>query len=133
LILNKEGPMATDKSLVSESKSSRRVYVPVADIYETEDLYCLKLEMPGATKDSIDITVENNELLIEGKSVLEDNAGRQIRYSEFSNMDYKRSFRIGNDIDSNKVEAKFEDGVLTLLLYKHEAVKPKKITINTAN
>jgi HSP20 family molecular chaperone IbpA len=125
--------MATDKALINDSKSQRRVYVPVADIYETEDLYCLKLEMPGATKDSIDITLENNELVIEGKSSLQDNSNRQIRYSEFSNMDYRRSFRIGNDIDSSKVEAKFDDGVLTLLLYKHEAVKPKKISINHAN
>jgi len=133
LKLNKEGSMATDKALINDSKSQRRVYVPVADIYETEDLYCLKLEMPGATKDSIDITLENNELVIEGKSSLQDNSNRQIRYSEFSNMDYRRSFRIGNDIDSSKVEAKFDDGVLTLLLYKHEAVKPKKISINHAN
>ena len=125
--------MATDKALITDNKSQRRVYVPLADIYETEDLYCLKLEMPGAKKDSIDITLENNELIIEGKSCLEDNNNAKIKYSEFSNMDYKRSFRIGNDIDRSKVEAKFENGVLTLLLYKHEAVKPKKIAINHAN
>lgn len=125
--------MATDKNLTYNEIRNEKVYVPVADIYETEDLYSLKLEIPGAPKENLDISIENNELTISAKSAIEEKADEKCRYSEFSSMDYKRSFRIGNDIDRSNVEAKLENGVLTLLLHKHETVKPRKITINQIN
>ena len=125
--------MATDKNLTYNETNSKKVYVPVADIYETEDLYSMKMEIPGVPKENLDISIENNELTISAKSAIEEKTEEKCRYSEFSSMDYKRSFRIGNDIDRSKVEAKLENGVLTLLLHKHETVKPRKITINQIN
>ncbi len=125
--------MATDKNLTSIENAQKKVYIPVADIYETEDLYSLKLEIPGVSKDNLEITIENNELVISAKSSLNENADVKFKYSEFSSMDYRRTFRIGNDIDRSKVDAKLENGVLTLLLHKHETVKPRKITINQIN
>lgn len=125
--------MTTDKNLTKTENQLRKVYVPVADIYETEDLYSLKLEVPGVSKENLDIVIENNELIISAKSSLEDNPETRYRYSEFSTMDYRRTFRIGNDIDRSKVEARLDNGILTLLLHKHETVKPRKITINQIN
>lgn len=125
--------MATDKNLTSIENIQKKVYIPVADIYETEDLYSLKLEIPGVPKENLEITIENNELVISAKSSLDDKAEVKYKYSEFSSMDYRRTFRIGNDIDRSKVEAKLENGVLTLLLHKHDTVKPRKIMINQAN
>jgi HSP20 family protein len=54
---------------------------------------------------------------------------KTLSYSEFSQYDYYRNFTVGNDIDRNKISATFENGVLTLVLQKHEAVKPQKIPI----
>lgn len=125
--------MATDKNLTINENHTNKVYVPLADIYETEDLYSLKLEIPGVPKENLDISIENNELTISAKTALDAKPEGKCRYSEFSSMDYKRSFRIGNDIDRSKVEAKLANGVLTLLLHKHETVKPRKITINQIN
>lgn len=125
--------MASERNLTTAEKQPKKIYVPVADIYETEDLYSMKLEMPGVSKEGLDILIENNELTITAKSTLSDKEGEKCRYSEFSSMDYRRSFKIGNDIDRSKVEAKLENGVLTLLLHKHETVKPRKITINQLN
>ena len=125
--------MATDKNLAYNDNRNKKVYVPVADIYETEDLYSLKLEIPGVPKDNLDISIENNELTISAKSAIGEKPDEKCRYSEFSSMDYRRTLRIGNDIDRSKVEAKLENGVLTLLLHKHETVKPRKITINQIN
>ncbi len=125
--------MATDKNLTYSDSQERKVYVPVADIYETEDFYSLKLEIPGVPKENLDILIENNELVISAKCTIEDKADEKCKYSEFSSMDYRRSFRIGNDIDRGKVEASMENGVLTLLLHKHETVKPRKIEIKQVN
>ncbi len=106
-----------------------RVAVPVTDIYETVDQYALKMEMPGVTRENLEILMENNDLEIRGKVEAYAPAGKDPRYSEFSPCDYYRKFTIGNDIDRNKINATLESGVLTLVLQKHEAVKPKKIPI----
>jgi HSP20 family protein len=82
------------------------------------------------TRDNLDIQIEDNELEIRG-TVEEFKPGdKKLTYSEFTQYDYYRSFTVGNDIDRNKINATFENGVLTLVLQKLEAVKPRKITIN---
>jgi len=107
-----------------------RVLVPLSDIYETTDQYTLKLEMPGVTRDKLEITMENDELEIRGAVTSYKPENQELKYSEFSQYDYFRRFTVGNDIDRDKISATFEDGVLTLVLQKHESVKPRKIAIN---
>lgn len=107
-----------------------RFLVPLTDIYETPDQYTLKLEMPGVTKDHLSITMENDEIEIRGEAGDFKPENKELKYSEFCQYDYYRKFTAGNDIDRQKISATFENGVLTLVLQKHEAVKPRKIAIN---
>jgi HSP20 family protein len=81
--------MATDKNLTINENHTNKVYVPLADIYETEDLYSLKLEIPGVPKENLDISIENNELTISAKTALDVKPEGKWRYSEFSCLDYK--------------------------------------------
>jgi len=120
------------KEMVKNNNNSRdeRVLVPLTDIYETIDQYTLKLEMPGVTKDKLEITMENDELEIRGAATPYKPESKELKYSELSQYDYFRRFTVGNDIDRDKINAKLENGVLSLELQKHEAVKPKKIPIN---
>jgi len=120
------------KEMVKNNNNSReeRVLVPLTDIYETTDQYTLKLEMPGVTKDKLEITMENDELEIRGEAIPYKPESKVLKYSEFSQYDYFRKFTVGNDIDRDKISASLEDGVLTLVLQKHESVKPRKIAIN---
>jgi len=106
------------------------VMVPLTDIYETEDQYTLKLEMPGVTKDRLDMTMENNELEIRGKLEKYEPEGKELKYAEFAQHDFYRKYNVGNDIDREGIKATLEDGVLTLVLQKLESVKPRKISIN---
>lgn len=123
--------MLHDKKVATNSYSQeRRVLVPLTDIYETPDHYMLKLEMPGVAREKLEITMENNELEIRGEVIKFDSKEKDLKYSEFSNYDYYRKFNVGDDIDRDKINAKLENGVLSLELQKHEAVKPKKIPIN---
>jgi len=105
------------------------VIVPPVDIYENENEYVIKADMPGVKKENIDITIDNNELSISGSVADEEKSRENIKYSEFALYNFFRSFNIGNDIDSGKVTANVCDGVLTLTLPKREEVKPKKIEI----
>jgi len=113
----------------NEYARNERVMVPLADIYETPEQYTLKLEMPGVTRENLDILIENNELEIKGTVNDFKPENKTLKYSEFAQYDYYRTFNVGNDIDRDKISATFENGVLTLILQKHEAVKPKKIEI----
>lgn len=120
------------KEITKNDNNTReeRVLVPLSDIYETADQYTLKLEMPGVTREKLEITMENDELEIRGSVAPYKPENKELMYSEFSQYDYFRRFTVGNDIDRDKVSAVFEDGVLTLVLQKHESVKPRKIAIN---
>jgi len=112
--------------------AEQRVYIPLTDIYETGDLYSLKMEMPGIKKENLDIVIDENELRITAKRGSHEEK-ENVKYSEYSDRDYYRVFKIGYDVDRNRVDANLDKGVLTLKLYKSEEVKPKKISINQAN
>lgn len=112
--------------------AEQRVYIPLTDIYETGDLYSLKMEMPGIKKENLDIVIDENELRITAKRGSSEEKGN-LKFSEYSDRDYYRVFKIGYDVDRNRVDANLDKGILTLKLYKSEEVKPKKIQINQAN
>ncbi len=120
-----------DQSVRRNSRSADEyVLIPLTDIYETADQYTLKMEMPGITKDKLEVMLENNELEIRGETEKYTPTGKDLKYSEYSQYNYYRKYNVGDDIDRNRINATFENGVLTLVLQKHEAVKPRRIPIN---
>ena len=112
-------------------KNDECFITPVTDIYETENEYSLRVEMPGVSKDNLEIVVESDELEIKGKLDNQLQENEMLKYSEYSLHNYYRKFRIGEDINKDAINAKLEDGVLTLTLNKSEEVKPRKIEITT--
>jgi HSP20 family protein len=116
----------------SPYNSEECVHVPAVDIYEDENGFTLKADMPGVTKENLNITLENNKLEIHGKSEDTEKDESTLKYSEFKMYDYHRSFILNDDINTNEIAANLENGVLTLTLPKSEEVKPKKIAINAA-
>lgn len=122
--------MVTEKNSSKEVKSGEeRVLSPAADIYETKDEYRLKLEMPGVEKDGITVTLDKNELTIEGKIKDSVPDNRELKYAEYSLYNYYRQFRVGEDINREKIEATLDNGILTVILHKAEEAKPRKIEV----
>ncbi len=105
---------------------SQKYIVPDVDTYENDNEYILKVDMPGVGKDGLEIVVEENTLEIKGQV---EQAEDDVVYREFNPYNYKRSFKIGRNIDQEKVHASVEQGILTLTLPKAEAVKPRRIEI----
>jgi HSP20 family protein len=103
---------------------------PPANILENKDGYVLEAEMPGVSKDGLEVTVENGELTILGRRAAVEAKGREV-YRESRRLDYRRSFELDPSIDAAKIVAKIDQGVLTLHLPKAEAVKPRKIAVNS--
>ncbi|MEA3208337.1 MAG: hypothetical protein QOE70_1394 [Chthoniobacter sp.] len=101
---------------------------PVANIREGKDGYLLEAEMPGVGKDGLEVTVENGELVIFGRRQELPTAGRNV-YRESRGLDYRRVFELDPSIDTTKITARMEQGVLKLHLPKAESVKPRKIEV----
>lgn len=101
---------------------------PAVNVVETKDGYILEAEMPGVGKEGLEVLLEDNELTIVGKR---SNGvdGLQPLYRESVDRDYRRSFVLDPAIDTAKISARIERGVLTLTLPKAEKVKPRKISV----
>ena len=115
-----------------ESENSERVspeYVtPEVNIFETKDGYLVEAEMPGVNKDGLAITLEGNEITLVGRRTREAFNGETL-LRERHTADYRRVFELDPIIDTTRVTAKIDQGVLTLTLPKSEQVKPRKIQV----
>ncbi|HQI29292.1 MAG TPA: Hsp20/alpha crystallin family protein, partial [Sedimentisphaerales bacterium] len=107
-----------------------RRFQPAADIIETPDAVILKLDMPGVSKENVDLTVDKDMLTIFGKAQPEE-VGDPV-YRETYVGDYQRQFSLTADVDSSKITATMMHGVLTVRIPKAEQVKPRKIKIAAA-
>ena len=121
------------RSFGDQKEVSPQTWVPPVDIRETEDSLILKAELPGIKPDDVEIRVEDNTLYLKGerkfeREVKEENLHRVERsYGTFS-----RSFSLPSSIDSDKVKAEYQNGVLTLTMPKREEAKPKMIKIGVS-
>jgi HSP20 family molecular chaperone IbpA len=113
-----------------ESTIPGRRYLPVTDIFETDQALTMVLEMPGVNKDSVDVRVENGILSIEGQVDLSKYQGLAPLYIEYNVGNYARSFQLSSKIEQDRITAELKDGVMTLNLPKAEKAKPRRIAVN---
>jgi HSP20 family protein len=123
----------TEKREVAESTAERTrdrpAFVPRADIYETDDEIVVVADMPGVDENTVDITLENNVLTINGYVEPMELEGYSLAYAEYSVGDYQRAFSLSDQVDREKIEAELRDGVLRLHLPKITEAKVRKIAI----
>jgi len=123
---------ATLQNGIHSAKSERaetQYLVPEVNIYETKDGYELEAEMPGVNKDGLEITLEGPEITITGHRANEV-ANGEVLFRERTNASYRRVFDLDPAIDTARISARMNQGVLLLSLPKSEAVKPRKIVVS---
>jgi HSP20 family protein len=114
-----------------ESSLTTTNFIPAVDVYEDEKRIVLKLEVPGIQEKDLDVTVENNTLVVKGerkfeKEEKEENFHRiERRYGSFS-----RAFTLPTTVETENIDAKYENGVLKLELKKKPEAQPKQIKVN---
>jgi HSP20 family protein len=120
------------KELVSKDEKTIpvRYFVPTTDIFETEDALTVVMEVPGADKDAVDISVENDVLKVEAKIDPAKYEGMEPLYTEYNVGHFARSFTLSNKIDQQNIGAQLQDGVLTLTLKKAKEAIPRRIAIS---
>ncbi len=107
-------------------------WTPPVDIFESGDIFIIKLEVPEVTKESIDIQINDNELTIKGERKLEPG----INPDDYHRMErgygiFTRTFALNKSIDAGKIKATVKDGILRIELPKREEVRPKQIKIES--
>lgn len=122
--------MRTTKEQPTMNSAQTMEYAaPEVNIFETKDGYVLEAEMPGVNKDGLEITLEGNEITIVGHRRVEPLTGTPM-FRESHQADYRRVFELDPAIDTSRVTAKMDQGVLKLTLPKSERVKPRKIKVD---
>jgi len=100
---------------------------PATDVLETREAVVLRFDMPGVSRDHVDITVDKGTLTVTGHAEKEQMG--QCVYRETRIGDYQRQFTLTEDVDVDQVTAEMEAGVLMIRIPKAEKTKPKKIKI----
>ena len=101
---------------------------PYVDIESTESGYVLYAEMPGVNRDSIQITVEDGNLVLLGQRQPSNASGEPL-YRETRELSYRRVYELDPSIDANKISARIEQGILTVTLPKAESLKSRRIAL----
>lgn len=131
--------MATNKEVnvtqtgsepVTRPEAREDEYVlPLADIYETPEAYVVMLDMPGAQKEDMRVRLEKGSLMVTAPAVRHFQESGTVLHEETRASGYVRAFSLGEGIDLKNVDAQFENGVLTVKLFKNEELKPREISI----
>lgn len=105
--------------------------LPRVDIYENDQEILLYADVPGVAPGSVDLRYERGELMLHGKRAARPPSGEAI-LGEYEGGDFYRVFQLHESIDASKIDAELKQGVLTVHLPKHEAVKPRLVTVKSA-
>jgi len=121
-----------DNPLMREENGSLFTgWLPAVDVIEEKDTIRLVAELPGVKPEDVKISLENNILTIQGEKKKEEEVkDERVRRYERTYGAFERTFTLPATIDPNKIVARYEAGLLTIVLPKVEAAKPKLITVH---
>ena len=115
---------------VDEPSLLNSTWIPAVDVAEENDVYVVKVELPGVNKDDVKITLESNILTIRGEKKVENEVKeKNYHRTERSYGAFQRSFTLPTSVKSDEIDAVYKDGILTVALPKAEEAKPKQIEV----
>ena len=123
--------MKTQDKREMQTRTEQDVYLrPAVDIYEDGSGITLKADLPGVSRDRLDVQVDGNNLAIEGQAAISIPEEMEALYADVSTTRFRRSFTLSNELETDKISAEMKDGVLTLHLPKRAELQPRKIEVS---
>jgi HSP20 family molecular chaperone IbpA len=122
----------TDTPANAETVSDAPTFVPPTDILETKNEIVMLLDLPGTDPDSLSVTLEKRVLTLSARSTPSTPQGYTPVHTEYRDGNYERAFILSEDVDGDRIDATFKDGVLHLSLPKATPSPAKKITVKAA-
>lgn len=105
---------------------------PPVDIWEDKDGLTLCADMPGVSKDRLNLRIDGNNLIVEGQVQLELPENAEALYADVRSSLYRRSFSLSGELETGKIEAVLKDGVLTVRIPKRAELRPRKIEVQAS-
>jgi HSP20 family protein len=105
---------------------------PAVDIFETEEGVTLRADMPGVSKDRLNLRVDGGNLLVEGRIGISPQDQMQALYADVRASVYRRTFMLSNEFEADKIDANLKDGVLTVRIPKRAELRPRRIEVRTS-
>ena len=105
-------------------------HFPAVNVWENEESYAVEAEIPGLTMADLDLTVLGNELTIRGARKSAESGEKKYHRRERGTGEFARVVHLPTDVKAEAVDAQLKNGVLTVMLPKAEAAKPKKINVS---
>ena len=102
---------------------------PPVDIFEDAHGIMVVAEMPGVSKDGLNVQADRNNLLIEGDVAIEMPAGMEAIYADVQSTHYARSFALSGELETDAIDANLKDGVLTIRIPKRSEYRPRKVEV----
>ncbi|HEX6477221.1 MAG TPA: Hsp20/alpha crystallin family protein [Ktedonobacteraceae bacterium] len=115
-----------EDSFISRNLSTRGV---TANLYETPDGFILQVPMPGANPEAVEITAQQDTLTLKWETKFNVPQGATVHWNGFQSGQYQQAFTLPASINTDRVEASYEDGILTLNLPKAEHVKARTVKV----
>ena len=124
---------AMDDVIDGDDESSGNYWVPAMDAWETEHAFHVQLDLPGLASEQVEVSFDKNTLTVHGTRTdtlpADSNGEKRVFFTERAAGGFSRTLRFPQYVEASKIDAKFENGVLTVTVPKSEAAKPRKITI----
>ncbi|CAN0626719.1 HSP20 family protein [Burkholderia multivorans] len=115
----------------TEQPTRRITLVPAVDIYEDSQGVTLWADLPGVTKDKLDVKVHDSSLSIEAEAVVPTPANLRLQHAEVREPHFARTFTLSPDFDTSKIEASLQDGVLKLTIPRRDEARPRRIEVKS--
>ncbi|PXX36901.1 MULTISPECIES: Hsp20/alpha crystallin family protein [Burkholderia] len=115
----------------TELPTRRITLVPAVDIYEDSQGVTLWADLPGVTKDKLDVKVHDSSLSIEAEAVVPTPANLRLQHAEVREPHFARTFTLSPDFDTSKIEASLQDGVLKLTIPRRDEARPRRIEVKS--
>ena len=112
-----------------EKTVSGRFFVPNTDVYETEDALTVVMEVPGVAREAVEVEAKEDVLRVQARIDPAKYAGLEPVYTEYNVGHWARAFTLSERVDRERIEARLEDGVLTLTLPKTAEARPRRIEV----
>ena len=123
-------PNQETAALEKKATDDEFALVPPVDIFENAQGITVRADMPGVSKDRLNIQADRNGLLIEGEAVIDMPAQTEALYADIQSTRYRRSFVLSSELDPDRIEASLKDGVLTVRIPKRAEFRPRRIDVS---
>lgn len=120
----------TDKKTAADTGA--RPVPPAVDVFEDDGGITLLADMPGVSRDTLDIQLDGDSLTVEGRVELDLPADMRAVWAEVQVPRFRRAFTLSRELDSSRIEANLKDGVLNLRVPKLAHAQPRRIEVRTA-